>query len=44
MNIDVRNFIQENYTEYKGDNSFLTPASERTKRLWKQCRKLLKQE
>jgi formate C-acetyltransferase len=31
MDIDVRNFIQENYTEYLGDASFLQPATEKTK-------------
>jgi formate C-acetyltransferase len=32
--IDVRDFIQQNYTPYDGDESFLAPATERTKRLW----------
>ena len=31
--IDVRDFIQNNYTPYEGDESFLSPASERTKRV-----------
>ncbi len=32
--IDVRGFIIENYTPYDGDESFLAPPTERTKRLW----------
>jgi formate C-acetyltransferase len=33
--IDVRDFIQKNYTPYTGDESFLKPATEKTKKLWK---------
>lgn len=33
--INVRNFIQQNYTPYEGDHSFLAPATERTKKIWK---------
>ncbi|MBQ8429489.1 MAG: formate C-acetyltransferase [Clostridia bacterium] len=32
--IDVRDFIQHNYTPYDGDASFLAPATEATKKLW----------
>jgi len=32
--IDVRDFIQRNYTPYSGDASFLTGATERTQRVW----------
>ena len=32
--INVRWFIQRNYTPYEGDGAFLAPATERTKRLW----------
>jgi formate C-acetyltransferase len=32
--IDVRAFIQMNYTPYDGDETFLAPATERTKRIW----------
>ena len=32
--IDVRGFIQANYTPYTGDDSFLTEPTERTKKLW----------
>ena len=31
--IDVRDFIQKNYTPYTGDESFLAGATERTKKL-----------
>ena len=33
--IDVRDFIQKNYTPYEGDETFLAPATEKTKHLWK---------
>ena len=32
--VDVRDFIQRNYTPYDGDASFLAPATEATKKLW----------
>ncbi len=32
--IDVRDFIQRNYTAYEGDGAFLAPATEATKKLW----------
>jgi len=32
--IDVRDFIQRNYTPYTGDETFLAAATERTQRLW----------
>ena len=32
--VDVRDFIQRNYTPYEGDSSFLAPATEATKKLW----------
>lgn len=32
--INVRDFIQHNYTPYTGDETFLAPATERTKALW----------
>ncbi|HMO09985.1 MAG TPA: formate C-acetyltransferase, partial [Actinotalea sp.] len=34
--IDVRDFIQRNYTPYEGDDSFLTGPTERTTRVWDQ--------
>ena len=42
--IDVRDFIQQNYTPYKGDDSFLASASDRTKQLWLEVSTLLEQE
>ncbi len=33
--INVRNFIQQNYKPYEGNHSFLAPATDRTKRIWK---------
>ena len=32
--IDVRGFIQANYTPYEGDDSFLKGATEKTQKLW----------
>ena len=42
--IDVRDFIQNNYTEYKGNSDFLAPATEATKKLWQECCDLLEAE
>ncbi|VYU60752.1 formate C-acetyltransferase [Clostridium tertium] len=42
--IDVRNFIQLNYTEYKGDDSFLAGATDATKKLWDEVSELFKKE
>lgn len=42
--IDVRDFIQTNYTPYTGNADFLTAATFRTKRLWEECSRLLKAE
>nr|WP_321463170.1 formate C-acetyltransferase [uncultured Cohaesibacter sp.] len=42
--IDVRSFIQENYTPYDGDDSFLADATDRTKQLWEELGVLLKKE
>ena len=42
--INVRDFIQRNYTQYNGDSSFLTGPTEATKRLWEECCDLFKQE
>ncbi|HET7512367.1 MAG TPA: hypothetical protein VFJ88_06355 [Chthoniobacterales bacterium] len=33
--VNVRWFIQQNYTPYHGDDSFLAPATDRTKKIWK---------
>ena len=43
-NIDVENFIKENYTEYTGDDSFLVGISDRTRKIWQRCEELLKEE
>lgn len=42
--IDVRDFIQRNYTPYEGDDSFLEEATEATKKLWEQVSELNEQE
>ena len=42
--IDVRDFIQKNYTPYEGDDSFLEGISENTDALWKRSLELLKEE
>ncbi len=42
--VDVRDFIQENFTPYLGEPSFLKGATPRTKKLWDQCSKLLWEE
>ena len=39
--IDVRDFIQRNYTPYEGDGSFLAPATARTQKLLKKLENLL---
>jgi len=42
--INVRDFIQQNYTPYDGDESFLAPATERTKNLWARLNELFVEE
>ena len=42
--IDVSAFIEDNYTEYKGDAKFLAPKSARTAKVWAKCEKLLAKE
>ena len=42
--VDVRDFIQRNYTPYDGDERFLAPATERTRALWQALGTLLAQE
>ena len=42
--VDVRDFIQRNYTPYDGDDSFLAPATDATKKLWEEVLELYKQE
>lgn len=43
-NINVENFIRENYTEYTGDDSFLTNISDKTNKVWDKCQKLILEE
>ena len=42
--IDVRDFIQKNYTEYTGDDSFLKIATDNTMQLWAEISELNRQE
>lgn len=42
--IDVRDFIQKNYTPYDGDASFLADPTDATKKLWDKVLELMKQE
>ena len=42
--IDVRDFIQKNYTVYTGNSDFLEGPTASTQKLWQECCDLLKQE
>ena len=42
--IDVREFIQLNYTPYEGNDSFLADATDNTKKLWDQVMTFMKRE
>ena len=42
--VDVRDFIQNNYVPYEGDASFLADATEATDRLWGRLQELQKEE
>ncbi len=42
--IDVRDFIQQNYTPYYGDESFLAGPTARTAELWRQVDALIQEE
>lgn len=42
--IDVADFIASNYTEYRGDDSFLMPSTKRTMKVWNKCMALLNKE
>lgn len=42
--IDVRNFIQENYVPYEGDDSFLEGKSKKTEALWAEVEALINKE
>ena len=42
--INVRDFIQRNYTPYEGDSSFLKGTTEKTQKLWNEVLELYKKE
>lgn len=42
--IDVRNFIQKNYTLYEGDDTFLEGVTDRTQKVWDKCHELILEE
>lgn len=42
--IDVADFILNNYKEYRGDDKFLCKISDKTKKVWEKCEKLLEKE
>ena len=42
--INVRDFIQKNYTLYEGDASFLADPTKATVQLWEECCELFKKE
>ncbi len=42
--VEVRDFIQRNYTPYEGDDTFLAPPTQNTKDLWAMVMDLTKKE
>ena len=42
--INVRDFIQKNYTPYDGDDSFLVPSTDKTKKVWDKLSEMFKIE
>ena len=42
--VDVRDFIQKNYSLYTGDDSFLTNTTEKTEKVWNKSRNLIIEE
>lgn len=42
--VNVQDFIQQNYTKYDGDDSFLQATTKKTRTVWETCQKLLKKE
>ncbi len=42
--VNVRSFIQKNYTLYEGDDSFLAGVSEKTAKVWEKCHELIVEE
>ena len=42
--VNVRNFIQKNYTPYEGDDRFLAPISPKTAKVWEKAEALILEE
>src|SRR6187549_1516748 len=42
--VNVRWFLQSNYTPYDGDGAFLAPATERTRGIWKKLESMFLEE
>ena len=42
--VNVRNFIQKNYTPYHGGDEFLAPISEKTAKVWERASALIIEE
>lgn len=42
--VNVRNFIQKNYTPYEGDESFLEGISKKTEKVWGKAHDLIVEE
>ncbi len=42
--VNVRDFIQKNYKNYEGDESFLEGTTKKTDKVWAHCTDLLKEE
>lgn len=42
--IDVEDFIRLNFKSYEGDDTFLAPISNNTKKVWERCEELLTEE
>ena len=42
--INVSDFIINNYTLYEGDDEFLVGPTDKTKKVWSKCEKLLEEE
>lgn len=42
--VDVSDFIINNYTEYKGDESFLVGSTSKTDKVWNRCKELIAEE
>ncbi len=42
--VNVENFLQRNYTPYEGDESFLAPISEKTRKVWEKAHALIVEE